>query len=120
MRRNIGADMLIIHSDRGAPMTSDTMASLFSKLGIERSLSRPRVSNDNAYSESQFRTLKYQSDYPIRFASLYHSKAWLETFFAWYNNEHHHVGLALFTPSEVYHGEVGKVARTRQVALDIA
>lgn len=111
---------LWVHSDRGAAMKSDTLAQLLDSLGASRSFSRPRVSNDNPYSEAQFKTLKYQPDYPGRFESALHARAWLSTFFAWHNEEHHHSGLALFTPAEVFDGRVAGVAATRQAALDAA
>jgi putative transposase len=111
---------LRIHADRGSAMKSDTLAQLLDSLGASRSFSRPRVSNDNPYSEAQFKTLKYQPDYPGRFASDLHGRAWLQDFFAWHNDDHHHAGLALFTPADVFHGRVAEVARTRQLALDAA
>ena len=111
---------LQVHSDRGAAMKSDTLAQLLDSLGASRSFSRPRVSNDNPYSEAQFKTLKYQPDYPGRFGTALHARAWLADFFAWHNDEHHHSSLALFTPAEVFDGRVAVVAATRQVALDAA
>jgi putative transposase len=109
---------LAVHSDRGSAMKSDTLAQLLDSLGASRSFSRPRVSNDNPYSEAQFKTLKYQPDYPGCFASLLHGRAWLQDFFAWHNDDHHHSGLALFTPADVFHARVSEVAATRQLALD--
>lgn len=111
---------LIVHADRGSAMKSDTVAQLLADLGASRSFSRPRVSDDNAYSEAQFKTLKYQPDYPVRFTSEVHARGWLEPFFGWHNDEHHHAGLALFTPSDVFHGRVEQVAAARQRALDAA
>jgi putative transposase len=81
---------------------------------------RPHVSDDNAFSESQFKTLKYQPDYPDSFASPLHARAWCQEFFSWYNDVHQHSGLALFTPAEVFYGRVEEVAARRQVALDTA
>ena len=120
VRYHIVPDSLIAHSDRGSPMKSDTLKGLFDVLGVSASFGRPRVSNDNAFSESQFRTLKYQPDYPDRFASLEHARAWLQEFITWYNEIHCHVGLALFTPADVFHGRVAAVAGVRQEALDAA
>lgn len=111
---------LQVHSDRGSTMKSDTLAQLLDTLGASRSFSRPRVSNDNPFSEAQFKTLKYQPDYPGRFASDLHARAWLQDFFAWHNDHHHHAGLALFTPVDVFHGRVAEVAARRQAALDVA
>ena len=109
---------LQVHADRGSAMRSDTLAQLLDTLGASRSFSRPRVSNDNPYSEAHFKTLKYQPDYPGRFASVLHARAWLQDFFAWHNDHHHHAGLALFTPADVFYGRVAEVATVRQAALD--
>ncbi len=101
-------------------MRSEGLAQLFGAIGVVRSFSRPHVSDDNAFSESQFKTLKYQPDYPERFTSLVHARAWCQEFFAWYNDHHQHSGLALFTPAEVFYGRVEEVAARRQAALDHA
>ncbi len=101
-------------------MKSDTVAQLLADLGASRSFSRPRVSDDNAFSEAQFKTLKYQPDYPGRFSGELHGRAWLQDFFGWHNDEHHHSGLALFTPADVFHGRVEAVRAVRQRALDAA
>jgi putative transposase len=111
---------LQVHSDRGSAMKSDTLAQLLASLGASRSFSRPHVSDDNAFSEAQFKTMKYQSDYPGRFESEDHSRGWLQDFFGWHNDEHHHSGLALFTPATVFHGRVEEVRAVRQSALDAA
>ena len=101
-------------------MKSDTLAQLLASLGASRSFSRPHVSDDNAFSEAQFKTMKYQSDYPGRFDSELQGRGWLSDFFTWHNDHHHHSGLALFTPAEVFHGRVEDVAAVRQAALDSA
>jgi len=101
-------------------MKSDTLAQLLATLGIDQSFSRPHVSDDNAFSEAQFKTLKYQPDYPGRFASLPHARAWLAVFFGWHNDDHQHSGLALFTPAEVFFGRVAAVRAIRQETLDAA
>jgi putative transposase len=111
---------LTVHADRGSAMRSDGLAQLLASLGVERSFSRPHVSDDNAFSESQFKTLKYQPDYPARFHSLAHARAWCQEFFLWYNDHHQHSGLALFTPAEVFYARVEEVATRRQIALDAA
>jgi putative transposase len=111
---------LTVHADRGSAMKSDTLAQLLATLGVDRSFSRPHVSDDNPFSEAQFKTLKYQPDYPGRFASLLHARGWLETFFGWHNDDHHHSGLALFTPAEVFFGRVPAVHTMRQETLDAA
>jgi len=111
---------LVVHADRGAAMKSDTLAQLLASLGVSRSFSRPHVSDDNPFSEAQFKTLKYQPEYPGRFASLSDGRAFLQDFFGWHNDEHHHAGLALFTPADVFHRRVHAVAARRQAALDQA
>jgi putative transposase len=109
---------LQVHADRGSAMKSDTLGQLFASLGVSRSFSRPHVSDDNAFSEAQFKTLKYQPDYPGRFESELHARGYLQEFFGWHNDEHHHSALALFTPSDVFHGRVEDVRAVRQAALD--
>jgi putative transposase len=117
-RYNIDPGMLVVHNDRGAPMTSHGFAGLLDELGVERSYSRPRVSDDNPFSEVVFHTVKYQPDYPGRFRDLEHARRWCEDFFGWYNAEHHHDSLALFTPQDVFMGHVERIAEVRQRALD--
>jgi putative transposase len=111
---------LTVHSDRGAAMKSDTLAQLLATLGVDQSFSRPHVSDDNPFSEAQFKTLKYQPDYPGRFGAIDDSRRWLASFFGWHNDDHHHSGLALFTPSDVFFGRVDAVRAVRQEALDAA
>jgi putative transposase len=111
---------LQVHMDRGSAMKSDTLAQLLASLGASRSFSRPRVSDDNAFSEAQFKTMKYQPDYPGRFDGELHGRGWLQDFFGWHNDDHHHSSLALFTPADVFFGRVAIVAAARQAALDIA
>jgi putative transposase len=111
---------LIVHADRGSAMKSDTLAQLLDSLGISQSFNRPRVSNDNPFSEGHFKTLKYQPDYPGKFACILAARAWLQTFLTWYNDVHHHSALALFTPADVFHLRVAAIAVTRQTALDKA
>jgi putative transposase len=119
-RHGIESGSLTVHADRGAAMRSEGLAQLLGSLGVVRSFSRPHVSDDNAFSESQFKTLKYQPDYPERFESPLHARAWCQEFFGWYNDVHQHSGLALFTPAEVYYGRVEAIAARRQLALDAA
>jgi putative transposase len=111
---------LTVHSDRGSAMKSDTLAQLLVTLGALQSFGRPHVSDDNSFSEAQFRTMKYQPDYPEKFENESHARGWLEPFFGWHNDDHHHSGLAMFTPAEVYFGRVAEVAQRRQQALDAA
>jgi putative transposase len=103
-RQGILPKQLTVHSDRGAPMTSKTVGDLLEDLAVVKSLSRPRVSNDNPFSESQFKTMKYRPEFPGRFASQEHGLAFGRRFFPWYNEEHRHVGLGLFTPHDVHYG----------------
>jgi putative transposase len=103
-RQGIERDQLTVHADRGTAMTSKPVALLLADLGITKTHSRPHVSNDNPYSESQFKTMKYRPDFPWRFGSLEHVRSFGGDFFPWYNTEHHHVGLGLFTPHDVHYG----------------
>lgn len=119
-RYGLVASELTVHHDRGAPMTSHTFKDLLADLGVNQSMSRPRVSNDNAFSEAHFRTAKYQPDYPGRFADIDAARGWFQDFFEWYNEQHHHEGIALFTPGQVFRCEVVDVAAMRQRALDAA
>jgi putative transposase len=111
---------LTVHSDRGAAMKSDTLAQLLATLGADQSFSRPHVSDDNPFSEAQFKTLKYQPDYPGRFVGPDDARYWLATFFGWHNDDHHHSGLALFTPADVFFDRIATVRAVRQLALDVA
>ncbi len=103
-KQGIEPDQLILHADRGSAMTSKTLALLLADLGVGKSHSRPYTSNDNPYSESQFKTMKYRPDYPARFGCLADARTWAYTFFNWYNTEHHHTGLGLMTPTTVHYG----------------
>jgi putative transposase len=97
--QHIPAGQLTIHTDRGSSMTSRTVAQLLDDLGVERSHSRPRISNDNPYSEAQFKTLKYRPEFPDRFNSIKEARAHAKAFFSWYNPEHRHSGVAWHTPT---------------------
>jgi putative transposase len=101
-------------------MTSKPMVRLFAELGVTQTHSRPRVSNDNPFSESHFKTLKYRPDYPDRFSSLEDARVWCAKFFAWYNREHYHAGIALLTPSDVHHGHGETRRAQRATALAAA
>ena len=116
----ISPDQLVIHSDRGAAMTAKSVARLLADLGVTKSHSRPHVSDDNAYSEAQFRTLKYRPDFPTRFDSIDHARAFCREFFGWYNDEHRHWGIGLLTPQTVHYGLAHDVIRTRQQVLSHA
>jgi transposase InsO family protein len=119
-RHGVAPGVLTVHADRGSPMKSNELASLFAILGVARSFSRPHVSDDNAFSEAQFKTLKYQPDYPGEFASFTHARAWCQEFIGWFNDDHQHSGIALFTPADVFYGRVEEVTARRQAALDTA
>ncbi len=116
----IDEDQLTVHADRGAPMTSTSLAQMLANLGVDRSHSRPRVSNDNPFSEAQFKTMKYCPDYPGRFVDAGAGRAWCSSFFRWYNHEHRHEGIGLFTPVAVHFGHHLELDHVRQRALDAA
>ena len=120
-REHIDADQLVLHSDRGAQMTSTTIAELLEDLGVTRSLSRPRTSNDNPYSEANFKTAKYRPDYPDRFETLDQARAWMREFVAWYNHTHYHSGIAYLHPADVHAGTTSPIIiAARQAVLDAA
>ena len=112
---------LVLHSDNGSPMKAETFLSLLEKLGIQSSFSRPRVSNDNPYSEAMFRTLKYRPDYPHKgFASLVEAREWAQQFIYWYNEIHLHSGLKFVTPSQCHAGEHIAILEKRQEVYETA
>ena len=119
-KEQIERDHLGLHADRGGPMKSKTVAQLLIDLGVVKSHSRPYTPNDNPYSESQFKTMKYRPDYPGRFSSLEEARDWAQSFFHWYNHEHHHTGLGLMTPAVVHHGLADAVYDHRQRVLQAA
>jgi putative transposase len=119
-RQGIQRDQLTIHADRGTSMTSKPVALLLSDLGVTKSHSRPHVSNDNPFSESQFKTMKYRPDFPDRFGSIEHGRAHCGDFLAWYNNEHRHGSLGLLTPHDVHHGLAASRLEARDVVLAAA
>jgi putative transposase len=101
-------------------MTTKTVAMLLADLGVTKTHSRPHVSNDNPYSEAQFKTLKYHHDYPSRFGAKQDARAWANTFFDWYNNKHHHTGIALLPPADVHFQRAQTVLQKRQAVLQAA
>ena len=111
---------LTIHADRGSSMTSKPVAFLLADLGVTQSHSRPHVSNDNPFSEAQFKTLKYRPEFPGKFDSIEAARAHCQTFFAWYNDHHRHGGLGLHTPADVHHGTADAVRAQRGIVLDVA
>lgn len=119
-REGVPPQQLTLHADRGAPMTSKTLAALLIDLGVAQSHSRPTISDDNPYSESQFKTMKYGPTYPERFASMDAARAWMRWFADWYNHDHKHSGIALLPPAVVHSGRAAEVIAKRQATLDSA
>ena len=117
-KQGIEAGQLTIHADRGSSMTSKPVAFLMADLGVTKTHSRPHVSDDNPYSESQFKTLKYRPGFPERFGSLQDARSFCQEFFAWYNEEHRHSGLGLLSPSVVHHGLAPAVIEQRRTVLN--
>jgi putative transposase len=119
-RQEIGRDQLTIHADRGASMTSKPVAFLLAELGVTKTHSRPHVSNDNPFSEAQFKTLKYRPDFPERFGAIQDARAHGHAFFSWYNTQHRHTGLGLLTPHDVHYGLVEARVAARAETLAAA
>jgi putative transposase len=119
-RQGIVKDQLTIHADRGVSMRSKTVAQLMADLGVTRSHSRPHVCDDNPYSESQFKTLKYHPSFPGQFGSLEDARLFLRHFFYWYNDEHRHSGVAMMTPKDVHIGKADEIIRKRQETMNRA
>lgn len=119
-KQQIQPGTLTIHADRGSSMTSKPVAFLMADLGITKTHSRPHVSDDNPYSESHFRTLKYRPGFPERFGSLQDARSFCQAFFAWYNEEHRHSGLGLLSPAVVHHGLAQEAIERRRAVLDAA
>lgn len=105
---------LVLHSDRGSPMTAKPAVALMGQLGIDPSYSRPRTPNDNPYSESQFKTAKYRPGYPGRFGSYEGAQAYCRELFPWYNTEHRHSALCWLSPADVHHGHADEILDARQ------
>ena len=119
-KEEICAGDLTLHSDRGTSMRSKTVAELLDDLGVAKSHSRPRTSNDNPYSEAHFKTMKYSPFFPGSFASIEEGRQFFHLFFRWYNEEHHHSGIAMLTPDVVHSGRVDEALAARQAALNAA
>jgi putative transposase len=119
-RQGVEAAQLTLHSDRGAAMKSKPVAFLLADLGVTKSHSRPYVSDDNPFSEAQFKTLKYRPDFPKNFGCLEDARAHCVDFFAWYNDEHHHRGLEMLRPADVHHGRVEQYLAEKQRVMDAA
>ncbi len=120
MKEHITSGQLTLHADRGSSMRSKPVATLLADLGIIKSHSRPYISDDNPYSEAQFKTLKYQPGFPARFGSLADARAHCAPFFAWYNQVHRHSGIGMMTPESVHTGRAQEVHRQRQATLQNA
>lgn len=119
-RQGIAREQLILHADNGGPMRAKSLALLLDDLGVSASHSRPHTSDDNPFSEAQFKTLKYHPGYPDRFGSIQDARAWARPFFDWYNQEHYHTGLKLFTPASVHHGQAQAICQQRQAVMTAA
>ena len=120
LKHGVQPRLLTLHSDRGAPMTSQCTAQLLADLGVTRSLSRPQVSDDNPFSEAQFKTLKYHPSFPGRFADQGQAKTFCRSFFRWYNAEHRHGGISMLTPEQVHFGQADDVIARRTTVLNTA
>lgn len=120
IKQQIGPGQLVVHADRGSSMTSKSVAFLLADLGVEKTHSRPHVSNDNPYSESQFKTMKYRPEFPRRFDSIEHARTFCRTFIDWYNTVHHHSGLGLLTPAVVHYGRAETITAKRASVLALA
>lgn len=119
-RQDISPEQLTLHADRGAPMIAKSVEQLLDDLGVTKTHSRPHVSNDNPYSEAQFKTLKYRPDFPDRFGSQPDVRLWGQAFFQWYNHQHYHTGLGLLTPATVHYGQAKETQAQRQQVLQAA
>lgn len=119
-RHGVNRDQLVIHADRGSPMIAGTVAELLNELGVTKSHSRPRVSNDNPFIESHFKTLKYRPDYPDRFDSITRARSWVRKFVHWYNEIHYHSGIGYLRPADLHDGRHTAIVEHRQIALDAA
>jgi putative transposase len=119
-KESVEVGQLGLHADRGPSMTSKTVAQLLADLGITKTHSRPHVSNDNPFSESQFKTMKYRPDFPDRVGSLEDGRSFCIDYFDWYNNHHHHSGLGFLTPAQVHHGLAPDALQHRQAVLERA
>lgn len=119
-RHGVDRNQLVIHADRGSPMIAGTVAELLNELGVSKSHSRPRVSNDNPFIESHFKTLKYRPDYPDRFDSISAARAWMRSFVHCYNHVHYHSGIGYLRPADLHDGNHTAIIEHRQAVLDAA
>jgi len=119
-KHHVSPGQLTLHADRGAAMKAKATALMLADLGVTKSHSRPYTSNDNPFSESHFKTLKYQPEFPKRFGCIEDARAFCRRFFDWYNQGHHHAGLGLMTPNQVHYGQADAIYAARQITLDQA
>ena len=119
-KQGVKRDQVTLHADRGSPMTAKSMGLKLADLGVTKSHSRPYTSNDNPFSESQFKTLKYCPSYPSRFGSLEDARSYAAAFFTWYNTQHRHSSLALLTPADVHYGRAEQILEQRAASLRAA
>jgi len=119
-KQRIKQGQLTVHADRGSSMTSKVVAQLLADLGVTKTHSRPHVSNDNPYSESHFKTLKYRPGFPVRFGCIEDARGFCRSFLAWYNREHRHAGIGLMTPEAVHYGRAATIRARRQRVLEEA
>lgn len=119
-RQGVDRNQLMLHADRGPSMSSKSVAMLLADLGVTKTHSRPHVSNDNPFSEAQFKTMKYRPDFPKSFGCVQDARGWSGVFFDWYNHDHHHSGLGLMTPAMVHHGEADEAHTRRRQVLQAA
>ncbi len=120
VKQGVDRDQLTIHTDRGTSMASKTVAQLLADLAVGNSHSRPQCSNDNPFSEAQFKTLKYRPDFPDQFGSIEHARQHARVFYTWYNSEHRHSGIGYHTPHDVHYGRAAAVRAARATVLSDA
>ncbi len=120
VKHDVPAGQLTLHADRGGPMKAKATAFLLAELGVTKSHSRPHTSNDNPFSESHFKTLKYQPTFPSAFGCIEDARQFCRVFFNWYNQAHHHTSLGLMTPDQVHYGQAHEIQAARQITLDHA
>jgi putative transposase len=119
-RQGVQEGQLTLHADRGSSMTSKGIEQLLVDLGVTKTHSRPHVSNDNPYSEAQFKTLKYRPNFPAQFGSIEDARTFCGPFFDWYNHDHYHCGIALLTPASVHSGQATEIVLKRNQVLQAA
>ena len=119
-KQGIAPHQLTLHADNGSPMKGKPLQDLLRDLHVAPSHSRPHTSDDNPFSEAQFKTMKYRPDYPNRFDSIDTARSWARRFFTWYNNDHYHSGLNLLTPASVHYGSAQAIQGGRQAVMGVA